>query len=170
MIKRFLAIVLLATPALAGAQSVTATATVLPTVSNAITNMNFGNVTPGTAVTLAADATPSSPQQAGLVALTFNTSTATVAIPASVTMSRTGGGTMVANLACGSAPTVGGTVTAQTAAACQAGVAFSYNGNNSALATGALYIGGSIAASQSQFARAGVYTGSFPVTITNTAN
>lgn len=170
MIKRLLALALLAAPAVATAQSVPTTATVLAVVTPTITDMNFGDITPNVAQTVTADAANAAPKSAGIIALTFNSSTATVKIPASVTLNRTGGGSMSATLSCGSAATVGGAVTSQTAAACAAGVSFSYNGDATKLATGALYIGGSIAATESQFARAGVYNGSIVATITNPAN
>lgn len=159
MIKRLLALALIATPALASAQtSVTATASVAATATLSVaSNIDFGAVTPGSLLTLAPNAAG-----AGRVNASFNTTTATVTVPTTVLLTNTtyAGATMTANLSCN-------TDGSATAGACGAQAAFNYNGSNAAMATGSVYIGGNIPAANSAGARVGTYNGSISVTIAN---
>jgi hypothetical protein len=157
---------LLAYGSAAGAQSVTATATITPTVTTQVlNNLDLGSMAAGAGATVA----PSGAVSAQ-VEVTYNTGTVDMTMPASVTLSRGAGGTLSVTLSCAGAYTSN----AATTTPCTTNTfQFMYDaggGSVTALSKGYFYIGGSISASATQGARPGTYTGTITVTTTNSSS
>jgi hypothetical protein len=165
---RFAALVLtlVAVPTLVAAQTsvaVTATVSASVTISATGTSLNLGTVNPGSSSAVAA-------ASGAQVSAVFNTSTVTFSMPDAVTLTRTGSGeTLSASIVCalkqgsgsiGSCPAAGGSVFSVPAAYGTSG-----GTHGSAFATAIVYAGASV--SPSTTARAGVYTGTFSITVAN---
>lgn len=162
---------LIAAPALLSAQSqtVTVNATIANYVTTTLSNgtLNLGSsITQGNAASVAASGT-----SAAQVTANFNTSSISFSLPSTLTLTRSGGAeTMSASLTCATAATTNSATT--TACGAASGGAYTqsvnYNGTHqSSLGAQTLYIGGSLSAGQTANVRAGTYTGTITVTITN---
>lgn len=141
-----------------GQATLTATATLAASASVATTQLDFATITPGVTKTIAPQA--GLPDGiAGTATVTFNTSSVTVAVPASMTLTGPGA-TMLATLACAWAPSSGATST--TPFTCTTGQVFT--NASASLGQGYVYVGGSIVAAESTAKPAGVYNGAVTVT------
>jgi hypothetical protein len=150
----------------AAAQSVQAKATIDEGVTTQVLGvLAFGTFAPGAAQTIAA-----SGSAAAQVQVSYNASTVDLSIPATVTLTRSGGGTLQVTLACAGAYSQNA---AATTACTNNAYRFTYaegNGSASQLAQGWFYIGGTIPSTASAGARAGTYTGTISITTTNSGN
>lgn len=153
----------LAIPALASAQSQTATINATAKIQSAVTfsnptNLDFGAaITPGTGATV-------TPANGGKIMASYNTPT-TITV-AGTALNRAGGGSLAVTYSCAQAAT--GTATTPTAFAgtCAAGYTTTLTGN--ARTDHWLYVGGDIAAAATTTAPAGNYTGTITFTATYT--
>lgn len=150
-----------AMPGALAAQSATGTVGAVATVQSAVTflaatsSLDFGTITPGTAVNIAPGATGS-----GIIGVQYNTP-ATITVG---TLSLTGPGsvTLPTTLSCAQASTA--TSTTPTSFTCGSGYVTTLAAN--AASTWYIYLGGTIAAAATSTAPAGDYTGSVTLTAT----
>ena len=173
MKKSFLALIpvlaVLPSLALAQNQTVTVNAAIANYSSTALAQgtLDLGSMTQGSASTAVAPSGATAAQ----VTVQFNVSSLSFSMPDNVTLTRTGGTeTISAALSCATAATTNSGTT--TACAAASGGAYTetvtYNGvHQTSLAARTLYIGGQVLATQSGKARAGAYTGTITVSITN---
>jgi hypothetical protein len=155
---------LAALPAVASAQTQTATINVVAKVQSSVsfsntTNLDFGAaITPGTAATVTA-------ANGGKVMVSYNTPT-TVTVAGTALTHSASAATIPVTYSCAQATT--GTATTPTAFAgtCAAGYTTALNGN--ARTTHWIYLGGDIAASATTTAPAGNYAGTATFTATYT--
>jgi hypothetical protein len=157
---------LVAAPAIASAQtsvSVSATVAASVTVSATGTSLNLGTVNPGSSASVAA-------ASGAQVTAVFNTSTVTFSMPDAVTLTRTASSeTLSASIVCalkqgtgsiGSCPAASGSVYSVPATYATSGGV-----HGTSFATAIVYAGASV--NPSATARAGVYTGTFSITVAN---
>ena len=146
--------------------SVTVNATVgaAVTASPVNTTINVGTVNPGATGTI--DPVTQSASAAS-ISVTFNTSTVTFAFPNSMTLTRGAGPeTLAATLSCALKQGTGSITTCvSTTFSENASYATSGGVPGTSLATAVIYAGASV--SPSATARAGVYSGTFSITISN---
>ena len=150
-----------AIPAIAGAQTQTATIAVTARVQSSVSFSNpapldFGAaITPGTATSVA-------PAAGGKVMITYNTPT-TITVAGSP-LAEVGGATIPVTYSCAHAATGASTAPTAFASTCAAGYTTALNGR--ARTDHWLYLGGDIAAAATSTAPAGNYTGTATFTAT----
>lgn len=156
--------VLFPVAATAAAQTSTAPISVTAKVQSAVTlsgmvPLDFGaGIVPGTPATI-------TPANGGKIMASYNVNTQ-LSLPNSVTLTRTGGGSVLVTLSCAQAAT--GTAPTPTAFAtdCATGYAATLVGN--ATTSWWLYLGGAITGAATASVPAGIYTGNATVTATYT--
>jgi hypothetical protein len=164
-VKRLLALaVLIASAPASVAQTSTAPISVTAKVQSAVTlsgmvPLDFGTgIVPGTPVTITA-------ANGGKIMASYNVSTQ-LSLPNTVTLTRTGGGSVVVTLSCAQAAT--GTAPAPTPFATDCATGYGATLIGSARTDWWLYLGGAITGAATASVPAGIYTGNATVTATYT--
>lgn len=153
----------LAVPAIASAQSQTATVNALARVQSSVafsnpSDLDFGApITPGTAASV-------TPANGGKIMVSYNTPT-TVTV-AGTALNRAGGGSLAVTYSCAQAATGTSATPTAFAGTCAAGYTTALSGN--ARTDHWLYVGGDIAAGATTAAPAGNYVGTVTFTATFT--